>query len=143
MLAGKPTWDDPAPIYQSIENSPFRDRIITPGYIDTDTKRILYSNALGLVFPSVCEGFGVPVLEAMACGCPVITAGNTSLPEVGGDAVIYVNAGETDQIAFEMERVVSSESLRNELRGKGFEQAKKFSWDKAAEQVERVYKNWG
>jgi glycosyltransferase involved in cell wall biosynthesis len=140
VLAGKPTWDDPEPIYRVINNSPFKDRIITPGYIGTGEKRLLYSNALGLIFPSVCEGFGIPVLEAMACGCPVITADNTSLPEVGGDAVIYVNAGETEQLAFEMERLVSSGSLRESLRVKGFGQAKKFSWEKTAENVETVYR---
>jgi len=140
VLAGRPSWDDSSSIYQAIKDSPFTDRIITPGYVDTDTKRLLYSNALGLVFPSICEGFGIPVLEAMACGCPVITADNTSLPEVGGEAVIYVNALDTEQLAFEMGRLVSSESMRKNLQIKGFEQAKKFSWDKTAENVEKIYK---
>lgn len=139
VLAGKPTWDDPEPIYQAIKDSPFKDKIITLGYIDTDTKRLLFSNALALVFPSICEGFGIPVLEAMACGCPVITADNTSLPEVGGDAVIYVNAHEVDQIAYEMERLISSKQLRDELKIKGFKQMQKFSYDKAAESVENIY----
>jgi len=76
----------------------------------------------------------------MACGCPVITADNTSLPEVGGDAAIYVNAYDTEQLAFEMERVLSSESLRKDMIAQGFVQSKKFSWDKTAEQVENVYR---
>ena len=139
VLAGKPTWDDPAAIYQAIEDSPFRDRIITPGYVNADAKRLLYSNALGLVFPSICEGFGIPVLEAMACGCPVITANNTSLPEVGGDAAVYVDAGSTEQLAFEMERVINSETLRKEMIQKGFAQKDKFSWEKTAELTEKVY----
>jgi glycosyltransferase involved in cell wall biosynthesis len=139
VLAGKPSWDDSSSIYQAINDSPFKNRIITPGYIDTDTKRLLYSNALGLVFPSICEGFGIPVLEAMVCGCPVITADNTSLPEAGGNAAIYVNALDTEQLAFEMERVVSSETLRKELQDKGFQQVKKFSWIKTAENIEEIY----
>jgi len=139
VLAGKPTWDDPEPIYRVIKESPYNGRIITPGYIDADAKRLLYSNALCLVFPSICEGFGIPVLEAFACGCPVITADNTSLPEVGGSAAIYVNALQTQQLAHEMRRVADSQSLRDELRQKGFEQCKKFSWDKTAERVESVY----
>lgn len=140
VLSGKPTWDDSAPIYDTIEKSPFKDRIVVTGYIDVDTKRLLYSNALGLVFPSICEGFGIPVLEAMACGCPVITADNTSMPEVGGDAALYVNALDTQQLAFEMERLVEIESLRKSLILKGFEQVKKFSWVKTATEVENVYK---
>ena len=77
----------------------------------------------------------------MVCGCPIITADNTSLPEVGGDAVIYVNALETEQLAHEMERVIGSESLRREMIAKGFVQKAKFSWDNTAEQVEGVYRS--
>ncbi|WP_313154017.1 glycosyltransferase family 4 protein [Lacrimispora sp.] len=139
VLAGKPTWDNPEEIYDSVRNSPFSERIILPGYIDVKTKRRLISNALCFVFPSICEGFGIPVLEAMTCGCPVITADNTSLPEVGGDAVVYVNAYNVEQLAFEMEHVVTSESLRKDMSARGVVQAKKFSWDKMAEQVESVY----
>ncbi|MCL2121749.1 MAG: glycosyltransferase family 4 protein [Clostridiales bacterium] len=139
VLAGKPTWDDPEPIYRAIQDSPYTDRIIVPGYVSTDEKRLLYSNALCFVFPSICEGFGIPVLEAMACGCPVITADNTSLPEVGGDAAAYVDASRVDQLAYEMERIVSTESLRKEMRAKGFRQAEKFTWDQSAEQIEKVY----
>jgi len=140
VLGGKPTWDNPDEIYECVNNSPYTERIVMPGYIDTITKRRLMSNALCFVFPSICEGFGIPVLEAMACGCPVITADNTSLPEVGGDAAIYVNAYDTEQLTYEMERVVDSESLRREMISKGFLQAKKFSWDKTAEQVENIYR---
>ena len=128
------------PISQCISNSPFSDRIITPGYVTAEQKRRLYSNALCFVFPSLCEGFGLPVLEAMACGCPVITADNTSLPEVGGEAAVYVNAYDTEQLAHEIERVITSESLRKEMITKGFAQSKKFSWEKTAEQVENLYR---
>jgi len=127
-------------IQDAIGQSQFRDRIVTPGFVDSATKRKLYSNAILFAFPSFAEGFGIPVLESMACGCPVITADNTSLPEVGGDAVVYVNASNTDQLAFEMERVIDSEQLRKELIVKGFLRAKEFTWDKTAEQVENVYR---
>jgi glycosyltransferase involved in cell wall biosynthesis len=139
IIAGKSTWDDTTAIYNAINSSQFRERIIMPGYVSVEKKRQLYSNALCFVFPSLHEGFGIPVLEAMACGCPVITADNTSLPEVGGDAAIYVNAYNTEQLAHEMERVVDSENLREELRQKGFKQSKKFSWEKTAQRVENIY----
>lgn len=139
VIAGKAAWDSTEAIYESVRNSRFRNDIIMPGYVDIETKRRLISNALCFIFPSICEGFGIPVLEAMACGCPVITADNTSLPEVGGNAAIYVNAYDTEQLAFEMEHVVSSDSLRKDLIKKGFEQVTKFSWSSTAEQVENVY----
>ena len=140
VIAGKVTWEDMSHFYQKIDESKFRDRVIMPGYITTEQKRRLYSNALCFVFPSICEGFGIPVLEAMACGCPVITADNTSLPEVGGEAAVYVHAHDTELLAFEMERIIASEGLRKEMTAKGFAQAKKFSWDKTAEQVEKIYR---
>lgn len=127
-------------LYRAAEASPYKDRIIFTGYIDTQTKRRLYSNAKCFVFPSLLEGFGLPVVEAMACGCPVITANNTSLPEVGGDAVRYVNALDVEQLAHEMEGILTDDSLRNDLIQKGFAQKEKFSRDRIAEQVENFYR---
>lgn len=141
VIAGKPTWDDTSEIYDAVNTSPYRNRIVMPGYISAEQKRKLYSNALCFVFPSICEGFGIPVLEAMACGCPVITADNTSLPEVGGDAAIYVDAHSIEQLAFRMEQVITSESLRRDMVARGFIQVKKFSWDRTAAQVENIYRN--
>lgn len=138
-IAGRAIWDNSNEVYNKANSSPHKDRIVFMGYVDDDAKRKLYSNAEGLVFPSVCEGFGIPVLEAMACGCPVITADNTSLPEVGGDAAIYVNAYNTEQLAYEMNHLLNSKSLREEMTKKGFIQKNKFSWDKTAEQVEKFY----
>ena len=141
VIAGKPTWDDTTEIYDAVSSSPCWDRIVMPGYISVEQKRQLYSNALCFVFPSICEGFGIPVLEAMACGCPVITADNTSLPEVGGDAAVYVDACSIEQLAWEIERVTASEGLRKEMAAKGLVQVKRFSWDKTAGQVENVYRD--
>ena len=117
----------------------FESRILMPGYVTEEQKYALYSGALAFVFPTLYEGFGLPVLEAMACGSPVITSNVSSLPEVAGNAAILVDPYNVEQLAYEMERVITSESLREELRLKGFEQAQRFSWDKAAEQVESVY----
>jgi glycosyltransferase involved in cell wall biosynthesis len=123
-----------------IENSPFASRIVMTGYVSDEQKHTLYSNALAFLFPSLCEGFGLPILEAMSCGCPVITSNISSMPEVAGDAAILVDSYNTEQLVHEIEQVISSESLRKELRLKGLERCKMFSWDKTAEMTENVYK---
>lgn len=126
-------------IKNAIAQSVYKDRIITPGYVNEDIKRILYSSALFLAFPSICEGFGLPVLEAMRCGCPVITSNTTSLPEVAGEAGILVNPFDTDEIIDAFERVLMSGELRDTMRANGLEQAQKFSWDKTAQMTEKVF----
>lgn len=96
--------------------------------------RAAYSGAVALVFPSVYEGFGLPVLEAIACNCPVITTPNASIPEVAGEAALYVNFNDIDGMAnaiCEVQKPV----VRNSLIAAGIEQAKKFSWEKMAEQI--------
>lgn len=96
--------------------------------------RLAYAGAVALVYPSLYEGFGMPVAEAMACGCPVITTANASLPEVGGEAVIYVNADDIEGMGNAL-CDVQKPSLRRNLIAAGLEQAKKFSWSKMAEMV--------
>jgi len=128
-----------APILQKIENHKFKSRIITLGFVSDEQKRILMSSALSFLFPSVYEGFGLPILEAMACGCPVITSNVSSMPEVAGNAAILIDPYNTEQLANEMERIITCKSLREELKEKGLEQCKKFSWDKTAEMTEDVY----
>lgn len=92
----------------------------------------LYRGAIALVFPSLYEGFGLPALEAMACGTPVITSNTTSLPEVVGDAGLMVNPLETEQITGAIQKLITEPDLRWSLREKGLERAKLFSWDKTA-----------
>ncbi len=95
---------------------------------------LAYSGAMALVYPSKYEGFGMPVLEAMACGCPVITCPNASIPEVAGDAAIYVNDDDVDGLANALCEV-QKPSIRNSLIAAGLAQAKKFSWSKMAQTV--------
>jgi len=128
-----------APIKKRLEELK-DDRIITMGYISDEQKRKLMSGATAFLFPSFYEGFGLPILEAMACGCPVITSDVSSMPEVVGDAGILINPESTLELAEAMNKVVSSETLRRGMIEKGFLQAKKFSWDKTAEEVEEVYR---
>jgi glycosyltransferase involved in cell wall biosynthesis len=94
----------------------------------------LYQNAFALVFPSMHEGFGLPIIEAMASGIPVITSNVTSCPEVAGDAALLVNPRNTLEIKESMEKIIADADLRNELISKGLERAKTFSWEKSAEE---------
>ncbi|MBM4178526.1 MAG: glycosyltransferase family 4 protein [Ignavibacteria bacterium] len=99
----------------------------------------LLSAARALVFATLGEGFGLPVVEAMQCGCPVITSDRASLPEVGGDAVLYVNPLQVESIAQAMMNCLSDDALVRDLRSKGIEQAKKFTWSETARKTLEVY----
>ena len=95
---------------------------------------IAYSGAVALIYPSKHEGFGLPVLEAIACGCPVITCPNGAIPEVAGEAALYVNDEDVDGLA-NLLCEVQKPQIRNSLIAAGLKQAKKFSWSKMAETV--------
>lgn len=110
------------------------------GRVSEKQLRDLYRGALALVYPSLYEGFGLPALEAMACGCPVIASNTTSLPEVGGHAVLYVDPENTESISHEMKVLEESASLQSSLREKGFKQLEKFSWEKTAQATLDVYR---
>jgi len=115
-----------------------KDRIRFPGYISPSDLPILYSLAEVFVFPSFYEGFGLPVLEAMACGTPVVTSNLSSLPEVGSDAVIYINPRSVDELANGIRRILSDKELRSRCITKGLERAKVFSWGKCAMETLKV-----
>jgi len=119
--------------------SKFRDRIIVTGRITDDEARTLYSGATGFVFPSLHEGFGIPILEAQACGCPVITSNNTACPEVAGKSALLINPHDTEEISDAMEQLLNNSNLRANLTNCGYENIKRFSWDKCAEETEKVY----
>ncbi len=102
-----------------------------------------YSSAALLAYPSLYEGFGLPPLEAMACGCPVVTTNTSSLPEVVGEAGIMVNPYDTDSLAQAMRQVLTRSELRDDMVRKGLEQAKRFSWEKTARQTMEVYEKVG
>jgi glycosyltransferase involved in cell wall biosynthesis len=107
-----------------------------------ETKLVeLYNNAKLLVMPSLIEGFGLPVLEAMACGCPVACSNAASLPEVGGDAALYFDPYDVNEMAAVMNKMLNDDRLRKELTAQGLARAKKFSWDVAGRQVYAVIKN--
>lgn len=105
-----------------------------------DTIRKLYNGALALIMPSLYEGFGLPVLEAMACGTPVVVSNVSSLPEVAGEAAVYVNPYDVDSIYEGMVRILDDPWLREELVKKGLERAKQFTWENTARKTLDVYR---
>jgi glycosyltransferase involved in cell wall biosynthesis len=101
---------------------------------------MLYSHAEAFVFPSLYEGFGIPLLEAMACGAPVITGAECALPEVAGEAALYINPQDPEQLGAELEGLVGDRGLQERLRRKGFERVKQFSWDRAGQETLKLYR---
>ncbi|MGY3213739.1 glycosyltransferase family 4 protein [Mucilaginibacter sp. HD30] len=114
--------------------------VILTGYLSDSLLEALYKNALLYVFPSVNEGFGLPVLEAFGHAVPVIVANNTCLPEVGGDAVLSFDPFNTDDIFRTMKQVLDDETLRNTMVDKGRKRLKVFSWSKTAERLVEIFK---
>lgn len=114
--------------------------IVFKGYISGAELFHLYKKASLFVFPSFHEGFGLPPLEAMACGCPVVVSNAASLPEVCGDAAYYVDPNDAESIAEGMHKVLTDEALRQNLIEKGLQRAKLFSWEKSAKEHLKVFK---
>lgn len=112
--------------------------VILPGYIDDADVPALYSGAEALLFPSLHEGFGFPILEAMRCGVPVITSNTSSMPEVAGKAALLVNPRDAGMISNAIEQVLSDPQLRRDLVAQGHEQVAQFTWVRAAEQTLQV-----
>lgn len=113
--------------------------IIKLGFVSDDDLVNLYNKATVFLMPSLYEGFGLPILEAMACGCPVVTSKGGSIPEIAGEAAFYVNPYDVDDIANGIRRVFFDEKMIETLSKKGLEQAKKFSWEKTANETLKVY----
>jgi glycosyltransferase involved in cell wall biosynthesis len=117
------------------------DRLVFAGFLSTEQLASHYSHARSLVFTSFYEGFGLPILEAMGYGCPVITSNRSSMPEVAGEAAILVNPDDHDAMAHAMKRVHSDTSLRRTLVESGKENAKRYTWTRVATETLAVYKN--
>jgi glycosyltransferase involved in cell wall biosynthesis len=116
-----------------------KDKVIFLGYVPEEDLPHLYSVAAAFIFPSLYEGFGLPPLEAMACGCPVVASNAASLPEVCGDAVRYVDPYDVESIAQGIHEVLTDEVMRQNLRAKGLERAELFSWEKAAKEHLKIF----
>jgi glycosyltransferase involved in cell wall biosynthesis len=134
ILAGKRGWlyDD---LFAQVRHLGLERHVRFPGYIPDEHKATLLSGALAFVFTSLYEGFGLPVLEAQACGCPVVTSTTSSLPEAAGDAAIIVAPDDTAAITTAMQRIMANPDLRKDLIGRGFANVRRFSWTTCAQSV--------
>lgn len=132
LIAGKWGWKF-SDVKKAIEESPYKEQIHVLGEVTSEEKAILYKNADVFVFPSFYEGFGLPVLEAMSFGVPVVLSANSSLMEIGGNACVYVNAFNVLEIAKACEEILLNGDLRKRLSIASIAQASKFSWEKAAQ----------
>ena len=130
----------PPELRSVIRNSKLETRIHVRSGVGTDELVALYNRAEALVFPSLYEGFGLPVLEAMACGCPVLCSNVTSLPEVAGDAALFFGPQDEEAISRAMRSVVADSDLRQSLAQRGLGQAARFGWRKMALETVRVYR---
>ena len=139
-LVGPTLWRHPISI-EAIKARGIRDRVRLIEYVSDEELRALYSRASLFVHPSLYEGFGLPVLEAMACGTPVVASNSTSIPEVAGDAAVLVDPTDVPAIAQAMRRVLTDTELRSSLRARGFERARQFTWKRAAERTAAVYRS--
>ena len=130
----------PAELVEALDQNNLRHRVIVRGGISTETLVALYGRAVALVFPSLYEGFGLPVLEAMASGCPVIATNLTAVPEVAGDAAITCDPRDEDTLGQNMRLLMNDEELRQDLIRKGIKRAAQFSWDTTISKTIAVYR---
>jgi glycosyltransferase involved in cell wall biosynthesis len=119
----------------------YKDKIIFTGYIDDEDTAPLYSGALCSIYASIYEGFGLPILEAMSCGCPVITSNCTSLPEVAGDSAILIDCNNEEEYIEAYKTYYFDKDTRESYKKKGFERAKNFSWEKCTNKIVEIIEN--
>ena len=139
VLAGKAQWRE-SELFTAVRQSGLEGDILFPGYVADADLPALYSGALAFVYPSLYEGFGLPPLEAMACGTPVICSNAASLPEVVGAAALTVDPSCVEELAAALVAVADQPALRAELREKGLRRAAGFSWRRCAEETLAVYR---
>ena len=140
VLAGSKGWLD-GELEEIYERLAKKYTVIKIGYVDDKDLPPLYSGASLFVYPAYYEGFGMPPLEAMACGVPVITSDNSSLPEVVGGAAITIKADDTSELTKQMNRVLTDEKLHTKLRNAGLIQSQKFSWEESAKKLIEILRS--
>jgi glycosyltransferase involved in cell wall biosynthesis len=126
-------------VLEEIQKLNLQDDVIFPGYVPDDDLVKFYNAADLLVYPSLYEGFGLPPLEAMACGTPVITSNTSSLPEVVGDAGIMVDPVDIDALTESIYQVLNNPNLQEDMQKNGLERSKIFTWEKTAKETWKIY----
>jgi glycosyltransferase involved in cell wall biosynthesis len=138
IFAGGKGWLDD-PLYAAVQAADMSSHVRFIGFADDADLPALYSGAVLTAMPSLYEGFGLPVLEAMACGSPVVTSAVSSLPEVAGDAALLIDPTDTHALADALDRILGDDLLRADLTARGLAQAARFTWDDAAAQLDALY----
>ena len=138
VVTGGKSWKD-RPVFDAVKRLHLTDRFVKLGAVPANDMPALYGMADMFVYPSLYEGFGLPVLEAMGCGCPVLTSNTSSLPEVAGDAALMVDPRDTRAIASGMLRLATDRAEADRLRNKGLERVSIFTWEKAARNTIDVF----
>ncbi len=138
VIVGRRGWLYDA-FFAQLEASPARQAVLFPGFVPDADLPAVYAGSQAVAFPSEFEGFGLPVLEGMACGAPVVCSNTSSLPEVAGDAALLVDPLDTDALTDALRRVLADPGLAAELRQRGYAQAARFSWSRAAQETAAVY----
>lgn len=134
VIVGRMAWQYDE-IAKARELMPFKEDVIWTGYLQVDELARITASAYALVYPSLFEGFGIPILEAMSCNVPVIVSDTSSMPEVGGDAALLVDPASPEDIAAKMMMIYKDEQLRNRMIAAASIQKTRFSWDRSAEQI--------
>ncbi|CAA0204415.1 glycosyltransferase family 1 protein [Klebsiella oxytoca] len=134
VFSGKPS----SSLHELIKNYNLEDNIIFTGFISDEMLPNYYRGALVLIMPSIYEGFGLPVIEAMACGIPTIASATTSLGEIAGDASLLIDPFDVESIKDALEKIISDQMLQKELKIKGLEHVKKYTWGKTVNKVKVV-----
>ncbi len=138
VIVGKRGWLY-GDFFARLEQSPARNAVLFPGYVPDEHLPAIYAGAQVLILPSLYEGFGLPVLEAMACGTPVVTSDGSSIPEVGGEAALYFDPTDTEEMTKTIRRALTDAELREEMQARGLARAARFSWERAAKETKAVY----
>ncbi|MBI4004923.1 glycosyltransferase family 4 protein, partial [Candidatus Roizmanbacteria bacterium] len=137
VIVGKKGWLYEE-IFTKVQELNLQEQVVFTDYLPDDQLVALYKNAFCFILPSLYEGFGIPVLEAMSFSCPVITSFASSLPEIGGDACLYFDPHSSDDLVEKIQRLRDDTALRKDLIKKGRERIKQFSWEKCADETLNV-----
>lgn len=138
VIGGAKGWEYTV-LFEKVKEYGLESDVIFPGYLPADDLPKLYAGAQAFVFPSLYEGFGIPPLEAMSCGVPVIASDCSCIPEITGDAALLVTPKNAEELAGAMKRMLTDTELRNRCVARGLERAKQFTWERAAKRVLEIY----